>query len=917
MNSINPKTLLGFLSFLCLVLLSGPVLAAGNGRLKISVNEAWQFHKGEIPSFPGKASDVHWETVSLPHTWNAEDVMDDKPGYYRGVGWYRKILSISPFYKDKDVFLYFEGANQEVEVYVNGQKAGEHIGGYTRFTVPIKKFLKFGKGEQNEIAVKVNNRFNEDIPTLTADFTFFGGIYRDVFLVVTDPVHIDLTDYASSGIYITTPEVSEEKATVKIAGKLVNSSGKKRKIRFVTTLKDEQGKTVAEKAATLQLGAGARTTVHQEFKSVKQPHLWSPEDPYLYTLATIIYDAATGQELDQVASPLGFRWFRFDPKAGFFLNGKHYKLIGASRHQDFKGLGNAVPDARQVEDVKLLKAMGGNFLRVAHYPQDPVILEACDRLGILAAVEVPIINAITESVAFADNSKRTHLEMIRQNFNHPSVIIWAYMNEILLRPKYKDEPERQQVYFSNIAKLAQELEDLTRQEDPHRYTMIPNHGAYDLYNKVGLTKIPMLVGWNLYLGWYSRTLENFGEFLDQHHRDMPDKPVLVTEYGADADPRIHSFTPERFDKSEEYASRYHEVYLREMMKRPFVAAGMIWNLADFNSESRGETMPHINNKGVTTLDRIPKAPYHYYQAHLLKNPFLRMASRNWTLRGGIADRIEGTASTKPLATAQSNNAVSTQPFKVYTNLPQAELQVNGVKLGVQQAVEGVCEWQVPFKNGLNRIEAVALADGKEYKDFMEVNFRLVPDQLTGKEVPFEELNVLLGAKRLFIDELSQQVWLPDQPYRSGSWGHVGGESYTFKSNRQSYGTDKSIFGTDNDPIYQTQQVGIEKYRADVPDGQYEITLHFAELTGGQAKEVLPYNLGTGDEQEEKAEERIFDVHVNGVLVLEDLDLAQEYGVARAVAKKMPVTVSGNKGLEIVFTAKTGRPVLNGFQVRKL
>ncbi|OKL42201.1 hypothetical protein A3841_07510 [Pontibacter flavimaris] len=894
-----------------------PVLAAGNGRLKISVNEAWQFYKGEIPQFPAKVAAVDWETVSLPHTWNAEDVMDDKPGYYRGVGWYRKMLHISPSYKDKDVFLYFEGANQEVEVYVNGQKAGEHIGGYTRFSVPIKKYLKFGKGEQNEIAVKVNNRFNEDIPTLTADFTFFGGIYRDVYLVVTDPVHIDLTDYASSGIYITTPEVSKEKATVKVAGKLVNSSPQKRRIKVVTTVKDKQGKTVTEKATVVQLAAGTRTTINQDLKPVKQPNLWSPEDPYLYTVATTVYDAATGKELDQVLNPLGFRWFRFDPKEGFFLNDKHYKLIGASRHQDFKGLGNAVPDARQIQDVKLLKEMGANFLRVAHYPQDPVILETCDRLGILTAVEVPIINRITESEAFADNSKRTHLEMIRQNYNHPSVIIWAYMNEILLRPRYKDEPERQQVYFHNIAKLAQEIEDLTRKEDPYRYTMIPNHGAYELYNKVGLTKIPMLVGWNLYLGWYSRSVDDFGPFLDQHHRDMPEKPVLVTEYGADADPRIHSFTPERFDKSEEYASMFHEVYLREMMKRPFVAAGMIWNLADFNSETRGETMPHINNKGVTTLDRVPKAPYYYYQAHLRQDPFLKIASRNWTLRGGIADKAEGTASIKPVANGQAGNSVSTQPFKVYTNLSQAELIVNGVKLGMQKAVGGVSEWQVPFANGINQIEAVAEDAGNLYKDFMEVDFRLVPYQLNANDVPFEELNILLGSKRMFIDELNQQVWLPDQAYRAGGWGHVGGEIFTFKSNRQSYGTDKSIFGTDNDPIYQTQQVGIEKYKADVPDGQYEITLHFAELTGGEPKEALPYNLGGTEAEEEKAEERIFDVYVNGLLVLEDLNLAREYGVARAVAKKMPVTVTGSKGLEITFEAKKGKPVLNGFQLRKL
>ncbi|HYG41153.1 MAG TPA: glycoside hydrolase family 2 TIM barrel-domain containing protein [Cytophagales bacterium] len=891
-----------FFSISLVLLLCIANTAFAQSRTKISINDLWQFHKGDIEGFPLQDNKVEWQLLSLPHTWNAEDTHDDVPGYYRDNAWYRKNISISPSLRDREVFLYFEGANQETEVFINGQKAGVHIGGYTRFCIPISKYLKFAESGNgiNEIAIKVTNRFNEDIPTLTADFTFFGGIYRDVYLISTNPVHFDLSDHASNGIYITTPAVTEENASVHIKGKFVNNGKAKGKVKVISTIWNADKQKVSEVQSLFRLKPD-KIAFEQDIKSIVDPKLWSPENPYLYTVTTQLVDQ-TGQILDEVNNPLGFRWFRFDAKEGFFLNGKHYKLIGASRHQDFEGMGNAVPDALQIEDVKLLKEMGGNFLRVAHYPQDPVILETCDKLGILASVEVPIVNTITESEAFYENCKNMHLEMIRQNFNHPSVIIWAYMNEILLRPKFREDKPRQEKYFQNITNLAQEIENITRKEDPSRYTMIPNHGSFDLYRRVKLTEIPMLVGWNLYQGWYSSGIEGFAEFLDKHRRELPDKPLLVTEYGADADPRIRSFTPERFDKSVEYANYYHEVYLREMLDRPFVAAAMIWNLADFSSETREESMPHINNKGITQWDRTPKDPYYYYQAFLLKEPLLKIASREWIYRSGIAD--------------QPNGKTCTRPIKTFTNLKKVTLIVNGKIIGEKNAENRVCEWQVPFVNGTNTIEVVGNVNGKAYRDYIEIEFDLQPYFLSDSETPFQELNVLLGAKRIFIEETTHTVWLPDQPYEQGSWGHIGGESFKIKnSGRQSYGTDKNILGTDNDPIYQTQHVNIEQYKLDLPAGQYELTLHFAELVGGGVKEALPYNLDNSVRQEE-SEVREFDVFINDLLVLENFNIANEFGFARGVAHKMEVTVKGNKGITIKFRAKKGEPVLNALQVRK-
>ncbi|HUC82443.1 MAG TPA: glycoside hydrolase family 2 TIM barrel-domain containing protein, partial [Flavisolibacter sp.] len=506
-------------------------------RIVRNYNHGWQFAKGDTKT-------GNWQAVTLPHTWNVADVIDDEPGYYRGAGWYKKTIVVDEELRSKQLSLYFEGANQVTEVFVNGKKASHHIGGYTGFTVPITSLLKKG---QNELLVKVDNSHNTNIPPLTADFTFYGGIYRDVFLVATNALHFDQGD-GSNGVFITTPSVNKEVAKVAMKAVVFNSQNLRQSFVIITSIFDKAKKKIAELRSNATVEVGEKTVIEQSFPSVKNPRLWSPEEPYLYTLQTKIIDKK-GAVLDVVTNPLGFRWFSFDAAKGFFLNGSPYKLIGASRHQDYKGLGNAVPDSLAVQDLVLLKNMGGNFLRVAHYPQDPAVMRACDSLGLLASVEIPIVNEITETDSFYRNCVNMQVEMIRQNFNHPSIIMWCYMNEVLLRPQFSNDKEQQKRYFDNIRKLAQQLEDLTRKEDPSRYTMMANHGNLEQYKKAGLLEIPMLVGWNLYSGWYGGTLQDFPRFLDRFHAAYPQTPLLVTEYGADADPRIRSMQPERFDKS--------------------------------------------------------------------------------------------------------------------------------------------------------------------------------------------------------------------------------------------------------------------------------------------------------------------------------------------------------------------------------
>ncbi|NCD71226.1 glycoside hydrolase family 2 TIM barrel-domain containing protein [Mucilaginibacter agri] len=848
-------------------------------RTEISLNNDWHFSKDSS----AKQSSV----INLPHTWNKDDVMDDAPGYYRGPGWYHKTLTLNKSFKDKAIFLYFNGANQETDVYINGHKAGSHKGGYTRFCVEADQYLKIGV---NDIAVKVDNSFNENIPPLTADFTFYGGIYRSVSLITTNKTHFAL-EHAANGVFVTTPDVSPSSASVKVTGEIDGSAND---VQVITTVLNGT-KTVAKATTSIKDGHFEHT-----LPAIGKPHLWSTDDPFLYSVKTQLINKTTGAILDEVVNPLGLRWFKFDGEKGFFLNGNPLKLVGTSRHQDFEGIGNAIPVNYNVHDVELIKQMGGNFLRVSHYPQDPKILETCDRLGILASVEIPIVNAITESEAFTETCKNMQVEMIRQNFNHPSVIIWAYMNEVLLRPKFSDDKPRQQQYFGHIKQLAQALDSLTRKEDPSRYTMIACHGDYNRYRQVGLVEIPQIIGWNLYNGWYGGKTEDFGKFLDSFHHDFPALPIMISEFGADADPRIRSLQPVRFDKSIEYAVDFNKVYLKAIEERPFVAAAAVWNLADFNSETRDETMPHINNKGLLTWDRKPKDTYFFYEANLIKQPFIKIS--NWLIRAAITDSL--------------NQSVATQPLTVFSNAAKITLKVNGISINTQQVSDGMSTFNVAFKNGINKIEADAIINGKAYKDEAIIKFNLIPRQLQSAKQANLNINVLLGAKRFYTDK-ARNIWIPDQAYKPGSFGSIGGETYVMKGNgRQSYGTDRNIINTTDDPIYQTQQVRLQGYRFDVPPGKYEITLHFAELTTDKTKEALAYNLDNSTNKE-ASQERIFDVLINDKPLLQKFNVAAKYGSLTVGTEKTIVTVANKNGIKINFKAIKGEPILNAIQLKKI
>ena len=871
--------------------------AQAQQRVVYTINDGWKFTKGSpFEAQLTGCDDSSWETVNIPHTWNDKDADDETPGFYRGPVWYRKQLFIDKSQEGRQAVIYFEGANQEVRFYLNGQFVGEHKGGYTRFCFDITPHLCYG--QENLFAIYVNNVYNPNIPPLSADFTFFGGIYRDVYLQFMNPVHIATNDYASSGVYIRTPEVNNSAASVEITTLLTNDMPQATEIRVENIICDADGKEVKKTQAEVKLAAGeTKTDISKKIK-IDSPRLWDIDDPYRYMVYTRILDKRKGTLLDEVVNPLGLRWFKFDSEKGFFLNGKGRKLIGTARHQDYFQKGNALRDELHVQDVLLLKEMGGNYLRVSHYPQDPVIMEMCDKLGIVTSVEIPVVNAVTETEEFLHNSVEMAKEMVRQDFNRPSVMIWGYMNEIFLRRPYT-EGKQLEDYYRFTEKVARALEATIREEDPSRYTMMAYHNMPQYYEDAHLTEIPMIQGWNLYQGWYEPDINEFQRLLDRAHKVYKGKVLMVTEYGPGVDPRVHSYQPERFDFSQEYGLVYHKHYLNEMMKRPFVAGSSLWNLNDFYSESRVDAVPHVNNKGVVGLNREKKDVYWFYKTALSRRPILVIGNREWKSRGGVVN------------TAQKE---CIQSVPVFSNAEEVELFVNNKSLGKKKIEDNYALFDVPFVGGENLLEAVAVTGGNKLRDMLRIQFQLVGSQLKDEAVPFTELNVMLGSPRYFEDRAANVAWIPEQEYKPGSWGFIGGTSYRRQTGFGTMlGSDIDIHGTDMNPIFQTQRVGIKSFKADVPNGEYSVYLHWAELESDKEREALVYNLGADSEQT-FAGNRSFGISINGTTVSDDFNVARDYGYARAVIKKFVITVKDGKGVSVDFHKKEGEPILNAIRI---
>ncbi|HKP70055.1 MAG TPA: glycoside hydrolase family 2 TIM barrel-domain containing protein, partial [Pyrinomonadaceae bacterium] len=804
---------------------------------------------------PGPRENAQWQSVTLPHTWNVHDTRDDEPGYRRGVSWYRRELTLDKRLRGRRVFLHFEGVGQVAEVFVNDRRVGKHIGGYTAFSFDVTEFLK--PDSKNVIDVSADNTLILDNPPIDGDFNMYGGIYRDVWLIATDYVRLGTTDVAGDGIAITTPDVSSESGTVEISGNLINDGNSTRDVRVWTDIMDPAGQRIATTTSEIRIEPGTRAEFRQHSIKIKTPRLWSPGSPSLYKVRTKIVEKGT--VIDDVTNPLGFRKFRFDAEQGFFLNGEHLKLRGTNRHQDIDRMANAVPDNLHVRDLEIIKENGFNFVRLAHYPQDPSVLDAADRLGLIIWEEIPIVNPIHISETFNANAKTMLREMIAQHRNHPSIVMWGYMNEVYLRSK-KDDIKLQQATVA----LARELENICRTEDPSRVTVIAfDGGSRDAYYNSGLVDVTQVVGWNLYSGWYSATFEDFSKFVDEFHRKYPNRPLMISEYGANADRRVHAVTPIRFDSSIEWQQKFHEYYLREIEARPFIAGAAIWNQFDFGAEYRGETIPHINQKGMYTYDRQPKDVSYLYRASYVKTPVVHIAVSDWPKRSGP----------------------QTQTVQVYSNLARVELFHNDMSLGVRETGSARrAEWTVNFIPGRNSLKTI------ERSTSMGLNDRAVVEYIDPSSTDLIAVNC--GANTEVIDA-SGTIWQADVPMSDKrAWSPP-------ERDVKAVDTRVNILGTDDDAIFQTMREGPSSYTFAVPAGRYEIELRFAEP------------------KFKTAGERVFGVKINGEMFADRLDVFAATGYMTQLTRRTNATVTGTTGITIDFLPIKNQPIVSGIRVRRI
>jgi beta-galactosidase len=692
-------------------------------RSEINLNAGWHFHFGETPGAETAAfNDAGWSTVDTPHTWNALDGQDGilkkteglallKGDYARGSGWYRRVLQADPAWAGRQVYLQFDGANRRADVFLNGRLVGTHLGGNARFRFNVTGALL--PGGDNLLAVRVNNEDN-DIAPHSADFTFFGGLYRDVSLLVTDDVQVETMDYASPGVYLTQTRVSAEHADISARVKLANHEATPVAVDVHITLVDAAGKIVLSATAPAVLVAGGKGEVTIPL-SLASPHLWNGRtDPYLYTARVEV--SVAGAVRDGVEQPLGLRFYRVDPAQGFFLNGKYLDLHGVSRHQDRLDKGWAISAADDREDMALIAEMGCTAIRVAHYQQSPLWFQLADEQGIALWAEVPFVDEAVPSAVFFNNALDQMRELIRQNYNHPSIFFWGCGNENsdLGRPfiegiaKYGSVSERQ----------IQALNALAHAEDPSRLTTYASfHSEHDVnFALPGQAPVHYVgepqrwytdvTAFNKYYGWYYGEPEDSAEFFDSMHARNPTQSIGVSEYGAGGAVTQHDATsyggpgyrrtamesPRRAafaqQHPEEYQAYYHEGSWKVFAARPYLWAKFVWNMFDFASDGRDEgDHPGRNDKGLVTFDRkIRKDAFYFYKANWSSDPVLHIASSRFTQR-----------------------VAATTEVKIYANTPVVELFLNGRSLGAKPVdAMHIVRWAgVVLAPGENRVRATA------------------------------------------------------------------------------------------------------------------------------------------------------------------------------------------------------------------
>jgi len=663
-----------FACILLLALLSFPTLseASSTSRQDILINNDWQFR------FVHQVERNSPQRVNLPHTWNAQDALSGKQDYHRGAAVYEKSINVPSDWNGKRLFLRFDGVNTVTHVLINDSYLGEHHGGYGAFIFEITDAVKYG--DNNKLTVRVSNALSLGIMPLVGDFNFYGGIYRDVHLLVTEEACISPLDYASPGVYLIQKNVSKEVADVEAKVLLSNSGGtKKGEIRLKITDGD---KTIIEKSQQVDLATADNIPVSLNF-SINKPRLWNGrKDPFMYKAeVSLLYD---GKVIDRVIQPLGLRYYHVDAQKGFFLNGEYLKLRGVCRHQDRPEIGNALRDAHHREDIDIMLEMGTNAIRLSHYPQAKSFHNMLDEAGIISWAEIPLIGpggyldrGFINSPSFRENGKEQLKELIRQNYNHPSIFFWGLFNEL---KTHGDNPVE---YISELNKLAHD-------EDPTRITT----SASFLEDGNDLNKITDLIAWNKYYGWYGGSPADMGRWADKAHASFPEYKIGISEYGAGASIYHQQDSVKPGDASgwwhpENWQTYYHIENWKAIAERDYIWGSFIWNMFDFGAAHRTEgDRPGINDKGIVTFDRkVKKDAFYFYKANWNDDePFVYIANRRCKdYPSGKADIV------------------------VFSNLPEVELFLNGRSLGVRKP-DGYSTftWNaIALNSGANEVKALS------------------------------------------------------------------------------------------------------------------------------------------------------------------------------------------------------------------
>jgi beta-galactosidase len=672
-------------------------------RTKTIINKNWYYLEDNTMSLAEAQNKIEWQSVNLPHTWNALDATDVNPGYRRSASWYKRNLEINNIDPEAIYELYFEGVNTQAEVYVNNQKAGEHIGGYIGFSIDISNFIMDG---DNEVLVRASNAYNPDIiPSQKSDFFIFGGITRDVWIEIKSKNHIDQ-------VKITTPFVSVSRASLKAQIKisqLVNNDN----FKIKATLKDPSGKAVVENTFPIE-----RQISEISFEQIANPKLWSTKNPHLYELSITLLD--NGKSLDKISENVGFRWFEFKDHGAFYLNGERLLLRGTHRHEEHAGVGAAMSNLQHRSDMELIKEMGANFVRLAHYPQDPEIYKACDELGLLVWDELPWCRGGLGGKVWKENTKKMLNEIIDQNHNHPSIILWSLGNEIYWLPDFEGGDDREA-----INEYLEELNVLAHTLDPTRKTAIRKY-----YEGAHLVDVFSPSIWS---GWYSGSYKSYQKAVDTYKKEYPH--FLHAEYGGSSHVGRHTENPitgegqiqsdgweeaivqtnvaniaQIGDWSENYIVDLFDWHLRISETDPSFVGNVQWAFKDFGTPLRPENaIPYMNQKGLVDRAGNPKDAFYVFKSYWSPVPFTYIESHSWTERQGPKDLARN--------------------ISVYSNCPEVEFFLNGKSLGTKKRdinafpASGL-NWDVEFQEGNNSIIAIGRStNGTEVSDTLNLTYR--------------------------------------------------------------------------------------------------------------------------------------------------------------------------------------------------